>query len=276
MATLGYGWGNAHTDLTGNGNHHDVRKPPQTQLPLSPLPFAQYQDTGQGYNGVIGGAQLGYNYQFSPNVVLGLRADVPRLGSTQKQYIHRSVLNSSLRSGDLTPGMFASSRTALLRPPAQRMTSYQAEIDWFGTVRARLGYFDNRSGLNLWDRRTWRMVGCQFQAAERMFSAATSGNSPIFFPPAVPRSVLPRLTLGFPVGGGIEGRFSYWLPPNWTWKLEYLYLDLGSLDTAPTPFAGSILNGPGGSGAIVTTGTISTHTHFTDNIVRVGLNYQFH
>ncbi|HEV2716548.1 MAG TPA: hypothetical protein VGU64_14900 [Terriglobales bacterium] len=24
------------------------------------------------------------------------------------------------------------------------------------------------------------------------------------------------------------------------------------------------------------TGTINTHTHFTDNIVRVGLNYQFH
>jgi hypothetical protein len=23
-------------------------------------------------------------------------------------------------------------------------------------------------------------------------------------------------------------------------------------------------------------GTFTTHTHFTDNIVRVGLNYQFH
>jgi opacity protein-like surface antigen len=80
--------------------------------------------------------------------------------------------------------------------------------------------------------------------------------------------------VGFSVGGGIEGRFSYWLPPNWTWKLEYLYLDLGSLDTAPTPFAASIPQGV--SAAIVTTGTISTDTHFTDNIVRVGLNYQFH
>jgi hypothetical protein len=24
------------------------------------------------------------------------------------------------------------------------------------------------------------------------------------------------------------------------------------------------------------TGTLTAHTHFTDNIVRVGLNYQFH
>jgi opacity protein-like surface antigen len=67
----------------------------------------------------------------------------------------------------------------------------------------------------------------------------------------------------------MEGRLSYWLPPNWTWKLEYLYLDLGSIDTA-TPFAApSIFN-------VVTAGTFTTHTHFTDNIVRVGLNYQFH
>src|SRR6516164_1812218 len=42
--------------------------------------------------------------------------------------------------------------------------------------------------------------------------------------------------LGFSVGGGMEGRLSYWLPPNWTWKLEYLYLDLGSLDTQHPSF----------------------------------------
>jgi hypothetical protein len=39
---------------------------------------------------------------------------------------------------------------------------------------------------------------------------------------------------------------------------------------APSSFA---LAGPLASTA---TGTITTHTHFTDNIVRVGLNYQFH
>jgi opacity protein-like surface antigen len=72
----------------------------------------------------------------------------------------------------------------------------------------------------------------------------------------------------------MEGRFSYWLPPNWTWKLEYLYLDLGSLDTPATPFA---LTFPPPQNRVWSgSATISTHTHFTDNIVRVGLNYQFH
>jgi outer membrane immunogenic protein len=33
---------------------------------------------------------------------------------------------------------------------------------------------------------------------------------------------------------------------------------------------------PLGTTLLGATGTITTHTHFTDNIVRVGLNYQFH
>ena len=64
---------------------------------------------------------------------------------------------------------------------------------------------------------------------------------------------------GFSIGGGIEG--SVWLPANWTWKLEYLYLNLGTLDVATS------LSAAGGA---------TTHIEFTDNIVRVGLNYQFH
>ena len=84
-----------------------------------------------------------------------------------------------------------------------------------------------------------------------------------------------KTNLGFAVGAGIEGKISY--GTGWTWKLEYLYVDLGSLDTVG-PFPG----GPspfGPSGNLLTTpftGAVTTHTHFTDNIVRVGLNYQFH
>jgi opacity protein-like surface antigen len=70
----------------------------------------------------------------------------------------------------------------------------------------------------------------------------------------------------------MEGRLSYWLPPNCTWKLEYLYLDLGSINTT-TPF---LLLADLECGCSNITGNITTHTHFTDNIVRVGLNYQFY
>jgi outer membrane immunogenic protein len=62
---------------------------------------------------------------------------------------------------------------------------------------------------------------------------------------------------GWTLGGGVEGAFA----GNWTWKVEYLYVDLGSE-------SGSVPDNFGG--------TFSWNTRFTDNIVRVGLNYQFH
>ena len=51
-----------------------------------------------------------------------------------------------------------------------------------------------------------------------------------------------KTNIGFVAGGGLEGRFSAWLPPNGTWKSEYLYLGLGSLNSstsfAAAPFCG--------------------------------------
>ena len=83
-----------------------------------------------------------------------------------------------------------------------------------------------------------------------------------------------QTNIGWTAGAGIEGRFASWLPPNWTWKLEYLYVDLGSVDTV-APFPG----GASPSTSVVGGLYIALHRndqHFTDNIVRVGLNYQFH
>ena len=66
-----------------------------------------------------------------------------------------------------------------------------------------------------------------------------------------------QVNTGRVVGTGTEGKL---LIPGWTLKAEYLYMDLGSESYT---FSGS------GFG-------INVNTHFTDNIVRVGLNYQFH
>jgi hypothetical protein len=62
----------------------------------------------------------------------------------------------------------------------------------------------------------------------------------------------------------------YSLHRGWTYKIEGLYMDLGHLDAT----------GPGGSASVdtfaLTAGPVHTHTHFTDTILRAGLNYQFH
>ena len=60
------------------------------------------------------------------------------------------------------------------------------------------------------------------------------------------------------------------LPAGWTWKVEYLYVDLGSLDiVSPFPAAKPT------QFVFPFTGPLTTHTRFTDNIVRVGLNCRF-
>jgi outer membrane immunogenic protein len=74
-----------------------------------------------------------------------------------------------------------------------------------------------------------------------------------------------QINIGWTGGAGFEAV----LAGNWTWKAEYLYADLGFLDdagTCPTCGSGIFPNG----------GRTATHTHFTDNIVRAGLNYKFY
>ena len=62
---------------------------------------------------------------------------------------------------------------------------------------------------------------------------------------------------GWVFGGGAEWAIS----GPWSAKLEYLYMDLGTVNTSfagPAPFT-----------------LVNTSSRITDNIVRVGVNYRF-
>jgi outer membrane immunogenic protein len=65
--------------------------------------------------------------------------------------------------------------------------------------------------------------------------------------------------VGWTLGAGVEGAIPN--ASNWTWKLEYLYIDFGTL-------SGNGFNSQGEA--------YSWSTRVTDNILRVGLNYRFH
>jgi outer membrane immunogenic protein len=66
--------------------------------------------------------------------------------------------------------------------------------------------------------------------------------------------------LGWTVGAGFEWAFV----PNWSAKIEYLYMDLGSVSS---------------SAVLSTTGALgigaSLNSRITDNIIRGGINYRF-
>jgi outer membrane immunogenic protein len=272
---VGYSWGNARTEIAGSAT--TVAVPFfEGGFPGNNVAFADSNTVR--LNGVIGGGQIGYNIQFSPRWVLGFEADIQGSGERgSNAFAHPfSTTPCSLASGFPPP---TCERNGTLNGVAA--TAYDAKISWFGTVRGRLGFLISDQIL------LYGTGGLAYGHVELSGITNVNGSETTnLHPPSPVPPVLPitpattafsesRTKVGYAVGGGIEGKCSYLLPAGWTWKAEYLYVDLGSLDTvAPFP------------GAFVTfrevffflspfTGAITTHTRFTDNIVRVGLNYKF-
>jgi hypothetical protein len=79
-------------------------------------------------------------------------------------------------------------------------------------------------------------------------------------------SSISQIRTGWTAGGGFE----LMLAQNWSAKIEYLYYDLG------TGTSNALLVDPSTTPIPFFTNNVQTTTHFNGNIVRVGLNYQFH
>jgi outer membrane immunogenic protein len=141
------------------------------------------------------------------------------------------------------------------------VTNYATNIDWFGTVRGRIGYvWGNGQVL------TYVTGGAYGEVKINGTSTAsgTSSDLPFSLTQTFGHS---QVNTGWVVGYGTEGVIDFWGARNWTWKVEGLYMDLGTLDTTGVTTAHSVP---------LTGGQLTTHTHFTDGILRGGLNYKFY
>ncbi len=177
-------------------------------------------------NGIVGGGQIGYNWQMQ-GWVWGLEADIQ--GTDEK----------GARDFTFTPAVNILNIQARL--PVAIPFDLAQKIDWFGTVRARAGVLVApkvllyaTGGLAYGEVNSSETVGTVVPSA---FSASNTN-------------------VGWTVGAGIEGVIG----GNWTAKLEYLYVDLGTVS---------------GSFTLPSTNVISYNSHITDNILRVGINYKF-
>jgi outer membrane immunogenic protein len=255
---LGYGWGGGRTNLEGNGS-----VAANIGGFAYPSSFAFADSDEARLNRAIGGGQFGFNYQFSPKWVFGLEADIQDASKNGT-----GMFADSFATPICTTGTLGGTCIATTTATGTALTAYQAKIDWFGTVRSRLGFLPSSQLL------IYVTGGLAYGHVE------VSGSTNVTTTFVGQRTGTAAFgvsgtNVGFTVGTGMEGKFPYWLPANWTWKLEYLYLDLGSLD-ASTPFATPpLIHGFPVNITSPAIGTITTLTHFTDNIVRVGLNYIF-
>ena len=181
-----------------------------------------------GGDGFIGGAQIGYNYQINQFVV-GLETDI--------QYIDNKG---------------RSSFTGLPVAGTQLNTSASSEVNYLGTLRARLGYTPVDRLL------IFATGGLAYGQVKSNASVLGVQNAALGW--AGEKS---DTKYGWTVGAGAE----YALTNNVTLKAEYLYYDLGKSNVATAANVAAATAVPN----VAYVNRVET----TGHIGRVGLNYKF-
>jgi opacity protein-like surface antigen len=134
-------------------------------------------------------------------------------------------------------------------PSVQAISEQGQKLEWFATLRGRLGAIVTPGALAYV---TGGLAVGEIMTAGTVFGFDPDGN------PVNTIVSSHNTKAGWTIGGGLEGR----LVGNWTAKIEYLYLDLGSVSTVPTPATNSMV-------------AVAFNSRVTDNIVRLGVNYKF-
>ena len=242
----GYSWGKASGDVS-DPNLADFF----TSLVSIPTSFSNSLKP----KGAIAGGQIGYNWQLNPTWVVGLEGDIQWSGEKASRSQSASAVGSETIC--LAPTVPCTTITN----SASVNTNVEAKIDWFSTVRARAGVLITPTVL-LYGTGGFAFGGVKVSGSGAANDEITCSGlcfAGVGRPPSLSGAFAfsqSKTKTGWTLGGGVEGA----LAGNWTWKAEYLYLDLGSN-------SGSVPDNFGG--------TVSWNTKFTDNIVRAGLNYRF-
>jgi outer membrane immunogenic protein len=217
-ATVGWGWGRGASNIMPNAAETGIGAGDPVFGPLPSRP---------NYDGVVGGGEIGYNARFG-SWLAGIEADIS---------------GADMRGSNNATGVTFIGGTF--------STTLERKLDWFGTVRGRLGFLATNdllvygtAGLAYGDPKTTVIatnlaVACPFNWC---LTGSTSG-----------------LSVGWAAGAGVEYAFA----PRWTAKAEYLHVDLGSktFTTLDTFTVG---------GAVTTTSTTRV------DVARVGVNFLLH
>jgi outer membrane immunogenic protein len=179
-------------------------------------------------DGGFAGGQFGYNAQRG-GLVLGFEVDAQGSGINGKTA-------TSIDAGDLVDGLTINAGA-------------KSELEWFGTLRGRLGY---AAGPALFYVTGGFAVG---GVRDTLSLSSTPDYGSFAFSNSETRA-------GYVIGGGLE----YLISPSWSLKVEYQYLDLGS-----SQIKGNI--NVLGDGYLAIGELTTSKIDHTYNTVRAGLNY---
>jgi len=225
--------------------------------PLTLGPFFS-PDGSTTLDGFIGGGQLGYNWQ-SRNWVFGLEADFQGTGQRGSASAVCPGGTTTSVNGLCTPGHVGDTVNDPALPVA---ASLSEKLEWLGTVRGRIGITVTPTVLPYI---TGGLAYGQIRVSETVSGTnvrGTPGANGATFTPGGGSFSNTTTKAGWTIGAGIECV----LQGNWTGKIEYLYVDLGTVSGSfPTSLV-AVSGGPLIAGY---------SSHVTDNIVRAGLNYKF-
>ena len=140
-------------------------------------------------SGVVGGGQIGCNYQFAPNWVIGIEGDG----------------EAANIKGDVTDSV--SFTNPLTNLPETVTGAAHAQTDWIASVTGRLGW-------------TWERVMLYAKGGGAWAGDKYSADLPAFNEHIETSVSRP----GWTVGGGLE--WAFW--DNWSAKVEYDYYDFST------------------------------------------------
>jgi outer membrane immunogenic protein len=275
---VGYGWGdwdaNSNYPFLFNGQvtysdpvHNLIGQGANNNF--CPAGLSSLCSTKQNVQGVFGGGQAGYNFQ-SGNIVYGIEGDIQASGQTSDPLNGDVLITNTSANGchSKSAGGFPPSPGS---PNCTINVNDQWELDWFSTVRGRIGLtyptlgfpavlFYGTGGVAVGDARA------NFTLNQNVFAPSSGPCSPAFngagagsaCPASASISDHAFLT-GWTAGGGIEAM----LDRKWSVKLEYLYMDLGNHTfSAANPYCTSC-------------SAVSETYHVRDNLIRIGLNMKW-
>jgi outer membrane immunogenic protein len=246
---VGYGWAQDPTKLTNTTattltRVNDADTPTPTFIPLGTTITTASGTGNLNSQAALGGIQAGYNWQ-SRWWVFGLEGDIQASGQTGRVGIC-STAGCPIGSGAATDSL---------------------SLPWFGTFGGRIGFTPDPR---------WPIYATGGLAVAEIKDSLIGG--PVGGGAGGMAWSVDTTRAGYAVGGGVEA----FLTERWSIKVEYLFIDFGSVSGSGTGAAVTATTGacafcfPPRIVEIVstqTTGAASTHVY--DNLVRVGLNYHF-